>query len=175
MNLELVEDYKKELFENINSEFKNEGNLTTFIQIVGKKDGFDKPVIVHIVTGFANDEEKEFFINEAVPDICKRLKNNKIIPSFVTFVSECWMTMVDKKTKKEKKKEIVLITYSSEKGDDSDIYNIVRHPYEINEKGDLVSEIELEKNDELSTTEPSQSKGRFTNLYSRFMKHLNND
>ena len=64
MDQELIKDYKKELFENINGELTEEGKVSTFVQIVGEKEGLDKPVIVHIVTGFANDEEKKFNLDE---------------------------------------------------------------------------------------------------------------
>lgn len=176
MESQIIDDYKKELFENINSELQEEGKVSSFVQVIGEKEDLDKPVIVHIVTGFANNEEKDFFINDAVPDICKRLKQNKINPKFVVFVSECWITQIDTKTNKEEKGEIVLVTISSDKGDELEAYNIVRHPYEINEKGDLVSEVELVKNNDITTTDTeAKTQGRFTNLYARFMKHLNND
>lgn len=179
MDQELIEDYKKELFENITWELTEEGKVSTFVQIVGEKEGIDKPVIVHIVTAFANDEEKEFFVEQAIPDICKRLKKNKITPSFVVFVSECWVTVINKKTEEQQKNEIVLVTVSSKDGDELEAYDIVRHPYEINEKGDLVSKVELSKNDDLVSIdkddESVQVQGRFTNLYAQFMKHLNND
>lgn len=177
MDEELIKDYKKELFENITWELTEEGSLSTFVQIIGEKEGVDKPIIVHVVTPFANDTEKEFFVKEAIPDICKRLRKNRITPSFVVFVSECWMTVIDKKTEKEEKSEIVLLTMSSKDGDELEAYNIVRHPYEINEKGDLVSKVELSKNNDITTTDSDEAKtqGRFTNLYAQFMKHLNND
>lgn len=179
MDQELIKDYKKELFENISGELTEEGKVSTFVQIVGEKEGMDKPVIVHVVTEFANDEEKEFFVKEAIPDICKRLRKNKIIPSFVVFVSECWITVMSKKTDEKKKSEIVLVNISSENGDEIEVYDIVRHPYEINEKGDLVSKVELLINNDITTTDSSDTdkkmEGRFTNLYGKFMKHLNND
>ena len=172
MTPELMEEYKKELLENIELEMKDEGKVRPFMQIIGEKEGMDKPVIIHIVTEFGDDESKDFFIEEVIPEGSRKLKKIQTTPHHVVFVSEVWMTMVDENTNKTKKEEAVLIAYSSEEGEVMEAYNIIRHAYEVDEQGELSSKIDLIKNEDLSSHNDTPS-GRFSNLYATLMKQFN--
>lgn len=172
MTPELMDDYRKELLENIEAEMKEEGSVSAFVQIMGEKEGVDKPVIVHIVTNFGGDDDKEFFIEEAIPQICKKLKKSEITPHQVVFVSEVWVHKIDKKTGEKTKEEAVMIAISSDKGEILEAYDIIRHTYEVDEKGELSSRIELKKNEDLSGPTP-ESEGRFSNLYRTLMDEFN--
>lgn len=173
MTPELMQEYKKELLENIQAEMKDEGNVSSFMQIIGEKEGMDKPVIVHIVTDFTDNDSKDFFVEEIIPQITKKLKKNSITPHHVVFVSEVWVTTVDKKTDESKKEEAVLIAYSSEDGETMEAYNIIRHAYEVDDKGELSSKVDLVKNEALSSENKLSSEGRFSNLYTTLMKQFN--
>ncbi len=173
MTPELMEEYKKELLDNIQAEMKDEGKVRPFMQIIGEKEEMDKPVIIHVVTEFGDDESKDFFIEEVIPEISRKLKKNQITPHHVVFVSEVWMTMVDKNTNKTKKEEAIFIAYSSEEGESMEAYNIIRHDYEVDEQGELSSKIDLIKNEDLSSKNETSSAGRFSNLYAILMKQFN--
>jgi len=172
MTPELMQEYKKELLQNIQAEMNDEGSLTPFVQIIGEKEGLDKPVIIHIVTEFSDSESKDFFIEEVIPEISRKLKKNYITPHHVVFVSEVWVTSPDKKTD-DKKKEAVFIAYSSKEGEIMETYDIIRHAYEVDDKGELSSKVDLVKNEDLSSDASTSSKGRFSDLYSTLMKQFN--
>lgn len=172
MTPEIMEDYKKELLQNIEAEMKDEGKVSAFIQILGEKEGTDKPVIVHIAAAFDDADSKDFFIEEIIPEISKKLKKNSITPHHVVFVSEVWVTVVDKDTKEKSKNEAVLIAISSESGETMEAYDIARHAYEVGEDGELSAKVDLIKNEDLSGAGNS-SKGRFSNLYRTLMDQFN--
>lgn len=173
MNPELMEDYKKELLENIEEEMKSEGNVSTFIQVIGEKEGVDKPIIVHVVTRFDNDDSKDFFIKEIIPEVGKKLRKSDIKPQYVVFVSEVWVTRINKNTLKETKDEAVFISFSSENTEEVEAYTIIKHDYEVDENGELSSKVELKKDEELSGGEGAVVEGRFSGLYKTLMKEFN--
>jgi len=173
MTPELMEEYKKELLENIQAEMKDEGKVSPFMQIIGEKEGIDKPVIIHIVTEFNDADSKDFFIEEVIPEISRKLKKNQITPHQIVFVSEVWVTTIDKKTDESKKEEAILIAYSSEDGETMEAYDIIRHAYEVDDKGELSSKVDLVKNEDLSSENKLSSEGRFSNLYATLMKQFN--
>lgn len=172
MTPEIIDDYKKELLLNIEAEMKDEGKVSTFMQILGEKEGIEKPVIIHIVTEFHDEENKDFFVEEVIPTISKKLKKNQITPHYVVFVSEVWVTKVNKESGNSNKEEAVLIAYSSESGENMEAYNIIRHAYEVDDKGELSSKVDLVKDEDL-TAQGATSEGRFSNLYRTLMKEFN--
>lgn len=175
MSPELMEDYKKELLENIQAEMKDEGKVSSFMQIIGEKEDLDKPVIIHIVTHFDEPDSKDFFVQEIIPEISKKLKSNVITPKYVVFVSEVWITRLDTKTNESKKDEAVLIAFSSEEGDKLETYDIIRHAYEVDKNGQLTSKTDLVLNDEFSidSSDEKAAEGRFSHLYQTLMKEFN--
>ena len=172
MTPEIIEDYKKELLQNIEAQMKDEGKVTAFVQILGEKEGVDKPVIVHIAIDFEDDDSKDFFIEEIIPEISKKLRRSSITPHQVAFVSEVWVTVINKDTKEKTKNEAVMIALSSESGETMEAYDIVRHAYEVDEDGELSSKVDLVKNEDLSG-DSSSSEGRFSNLYRTIMDKFN--
>lgn len=172
---ELIQKFKEELIENIRKEISETGGISTYLQLMGKKKDEEKPVIIHIETDFTDEDDKKFFMDEGIPAICTKLKKHEISPLCVCFVAEAWMRVLDKNINEEKKTEVVIVNVSTEKGDDMIVYNIIRHPYEVDEKGELTSKTELSE-EEMSKEDgktPS-SGGRFSNLYQKFAKGLCN-
>lgn len=169
---EIIQKYKEEQLINIKNMISETGGIGTFMQLVGIKKGLDKPIIVHIETPFENDEDKEMFIEDGIPMICKGLKGEEITPICVSFFAEAWMKIYDKqKGKESEKKEVVIMTISSEESDKMYVYDIIRHPYEVDENGELISKTELSDNGDVKGEE-QERKGRFTNLYEKFTKGL---
>ena len=172
---EIIQKYKEELLENIRREMDETGAISTYIQLIGTKEDVDKPVIIHIDTAFEDEEDKHFFMSEGIPVICKKIKEHNINPICVCFVAEAWMTMFNKEKQKESKEEVIIINMSTQDGDDMIVYNIVRHPYEVDESGDLKSKVELVESDAVKDNdEKSTTAGRFTNLYQKFIDGLIN-
>lgn len=172
-NKEIIQKYKEELIENIRREINETGNISAYIQLMGTKEDLDKPVIIHIETDFEGEEDKEFFMSEGIPAICKKIKKHDINPICVCFVAEAWMRIFNKEKQQESKEEVVIINISTEKGDDMIVYNIIRHPYEVDETGDLKSRVELTESDTVKENgESSTTRGRFTNLYRKFIDGL---
>lgn len=171
-NQEMIDEYKKELLQNIRAEISETGSVAAYLQLMGTKKDLDKPVIVHIQTDFVDEDDKEFFVEEGIPTICKDLKKRQFTPICVSFVAEAWMRVSDSKDKKE----VILINISTENGDDMYIYNIIRHPYEVDESGELKSKVELSEDEITSDKDdkPSSAGGRFSNLYQKFAKILCN-
>lgn len=175
-NKELIQQYKEELLQNIRNEILQEGSVNTYIQVMGTKKDSEKPVIVHIDASFGDDEDKEYFLEEGIPHICKKLKKHDFEPVCVVFVAEAWMKIKDlKEDKKEEKKEVVIVNFSASDGDVLHAYPIIRHPYEIDSAGELTSRVELSE-DELTKEEgkPQSAGGKFTNLYHKFYSGLCN-
>ena len=73
------------------------------------------------------------------------------------------------------KEEVVIINISTEDGDEMSVYNIIRHPYEVDKNGDLTSKVELSESDVVKDNgQAPATAGRFTNLYRKFINELNN-
>ena len=169
----IIQNYKEELIENIRREINKTGNISAYIQIMGIKEDVDQLAIVHIETDFKGEEDKEFFMSEGIPVICKKIKKHNISPICISFVAEAWMRIFNKEKQQESKEEVVIINISTEKGDDMIVYNIIRHPYEVDETGDLKSTVELTESDRVKDKGESQkTAGRFTNLYHKFINGL---
>lgn len=172
---EIIQKYKEELIENIRKEMNDTGAISAYMQLIGTKDDLDKPVIIHIETAFEDEEDKSFFMSEGIPVICKKIKDHDINPICVSFVAEAWMRIFNKEKQQENKEEVVIINISTEDGDEMIVYNIIRHPYEVDESGELKSKVELSESDVVKdNTETPNTAGRFTNLYRKFIDGMNN-
>lgn len=172
---EIIQKYKEELIENIRKEMTETGAISAYMQLIGTKEDLDKPVIIHIETAFEGEEDKHFFMSEGIPVICKKIKEHDINPICVCFVAEAWMRIFNKEKQQENKEEVVIINISTEDGDEMSVYNIIRHPYEVDKSGDLTSKVELSESDVVKDNgQEPKTAGRFTNLYRKFINELNN-
>lgn len=172
---EIIQKYKEEQLKNIKEIISETGSLGTYMQLVGTKQGVDKPIVVHIETPFEDDDDKKLFLDDGIPMICKGLKQEEIIPLCVSFTAEAWMKLHDATTGKEtEKKEVIIMTISSEDQDIMYVYEIIRHPYEVDESGELKSKVELSEQDVMDQYDGKREKpaGRFSNLYAKFAKGL---
>ena len=119
-----------------------------------------------------NEETKDEFINDVLPDVFKSLKK-KFIPVGVAWASEAWMRVADKDFNPNTddwkavpiKKEIIIITIESEFDNTCITYEIKRNGSQVNSDGELTSSIELEKLDEMAS--PTSVGGRFTGLFKK--------
>ena len=168
-----IEEYKTELIEHVTKSFNQEAELESFIQVYASKEGEKKPVLIFIDTPFSSSEDKIDFVENGIPQICKTLKKEKLTPLFVAFGSEAYITIIDKRNNEKTKKEVIVINISSENENENLIYDIVRHPYEVNEDGDLKQKVELVLDTNLSKPIPGKEvDGLFSNLFDKFAKGL---
>lgn len=153
-------------------------HITIFAEVRHpKEDEKDKTALIHIPIPdqyMSNDDGKETFIVEVLPDIIKEVKK-MFIPKGVAWAAEAWLRMADKKDditdykKLPIKKEVVIITIESENKNDSFIYEMLREGKQVNSIGDLVDVVNLKQIEKFSN--PDSLGGRFSGLFKKF----NND
>jgi len=175
--LTLQEDYIEHILEYVKDSGSLFPHISVFADIVTpKEDEKDKPALIHIPIDdkfMENEETKEKFVNDILPDVFKSLKK-KFIPAGVAWASEAWMRTagadfdIDKDDWKsiKAKKEIIIITIESDFGDTCFMYEIKRTGSQVNSDGELVNIVDLVKLDELST--PDSIGGRFSGLFKKF-------
>jgi hypothetical protein len=174
--LDLQEDYIEHILEYVKDSGSLFPHISVFADIIKpKKDEINKPALIHIPIAdkfMETEDTKDEFIDEILPDVFKSLKK-KFIPAGVAWASEAWMRVagsdfdIDKDDWKaiKTKKEIIIITIESDFGDACFMYEIKRNGAQVNSNGELVSSVELEKLDELSS--PDAVGGRFSGLFKK--------
>ena len=155
------------------------GGLAPSITVLGThiKDGLNAVVHIPIPGKFMkNDDSKDEFVNELVPQIGKRVTEEFNVTA-VAWASEAWLREIDKKDiDPEKilkdwkslpiKKEVLIITIESSQDTKTCIMEIIRKGKQVNEEGDLIDNIELVE--QPNYNEGVVGEGRFTGLYKKF-------
>lgn len=181
MTKEKYFDLQEDYIEHILDYVKESGNLFPHISIFAdmlkpKEDEKDKPALIHIPIDnkfMENDETKNEFVNDILPDVFKSLKE-KFIPVGVAWAAEAWMRIPEKGFNSDKddwkavpiRKEIIMINIESEFGNTCFMYEIKRLGVQVTADGELTDSVELIKLDELDS--PSNIGGRFSGLFNKF-------
>jgi hypothetical protein len=185
MTKEKYEDIKDDYVQHIIDYVENHGGLfphiSVFADVINPKDDEhkDKPALIHIPIDddFMKDEEsKDKFVDEILPDVFKTLKE-KFIPQGIAWAAEAWMRIADKSFDPDKqdykklpiKKEVIMINIESKNTNDCFIYEIQREGKQVNADGSLVDTVKLLKLDNMSGNMPVGG-GRFTGLFNKFNK-----
>lgn len=178
--LTLKEDYINHIKGYVNEEGGLFPHLTIFAEVRHPEiNEEEKPAIIHIPIPdnfMINDESKDRFVTEIIPDLFSSIKE-KFIPYGIAWSSEAWVRTINKiKDSDDKipenwkefpiKKEVIIITIESATEKECIIYDIKRKGQQINTNGELVDTVELIKNDNFSS--PSGIEGRFSGLFNYF-------
>lgn len=180
MTNEELNDLKEIYVIHLKNYMTETGGLFAHVSVFAEnieKEKDDKPAIIHIPIPeefMKNDDTKDTFINDLLPDVITEIKK-EFIPIGIAWASEAWMRVADKdfdmsEYKSLPKKEVVFISMETKFGCETLIYEIKREGIQVNSEGELTDRIELE---ELKTdAKPSSTEGRFAGLYKKL---LNND
>lgn len=177
----IKEDYLKFLKENIQEEGSMSAHISVFADIVDSED--NKPALVEIPIPdeyLKDDDAKEHFVEEILPQLVKEFKKRFIAHS-VVWSAEAWLRTIPKEkmaTMENYKDfpittEAVVIIIDSKDGTEAIIYEIQRPSLSISTDGELVekeqkNKIELIEMPELSGSFNEAFTGRFSNLYKKF-------
>ena len=168
--------------ESVCSDIKEMGGLNPQISFIADHIDPDEDTyaIVHVPIPpelMKTDESKEFLLSNVLPKIIEKAQEKFVIMG-VCFSSEAWVRKtVDKSNLPDNwkdlpiEKEIVIITVQTQKLDLTKIYDIDRTGKVINEEGDLIDDITLTLNTDMSNDDKSSSGGVFSNLYHRYIKN----
>jgi hypothetical protein len=172
---ELKEEYIKHLVDVISETGGLFPHITIFADVLNpKEDEKDKPAIIHIPIPdkfMKDDESKDEFIDQIIPDIFKDLKK-KFNPHGVAWSSEGWMRQLEKGDKMPDnyknlpiKKEVIIVTLGTKEKEEAIIYEVKREGKQVNQSGDLVDIVKLDK---LDADQPDSVGGRFSGLFKKF-------
>ena len=179
MTKEKLEEVKKRYISHIKNYVVGAGSLFPHISILGThKDDEDKSAIIHIpIPGkfMEADSKKDEFLDDILPEIAKKVRENFNIGA-VAWAAEAWMRtmgkdeyipgVTDYKTLPIKK-EVIILTFESADDHQAMIFELKRLGKKVNEEGELIDQIELYEQPELSSGSPTSVGGRFTGLYKR--------
>ena len=137
----------------------------------------DKPAVIHIPVPpdyMQNDEGKEEFIKNVLPEIFKEVQT-KFIPECVIWTAEAWIRKASKQNEQpDNYKEIPVsgeaLIISIDRKDNTKefkVYNIKRVGQQVTDDGELVDQIEFEEDKEMNAPGENVA-GRFSNLFKKF-------
>ena len=172
---EMKEIYVEHLIDIISETGELYPHITIFADVIHpEEDDKDKPAIIHIPIpeGFMeNDESKEDFVENVLPDVFKKLKK-EFIPQGIAWSSEAWMRTVKKDADVPDnykdlpiKKEIVIVMMSTKDKEEVLMYEIKRKGKQVNSDGNLVDIVKLNK---IKSEQPNSISGRFSGLFKKF-------
>lgn len=180
MTPEKFEELKKDYIDHIKNVVNVTGGMFPHISVIAD-DKDDQASLIHIPIPdqiMENDEDKDRFIDEILPEIAEKLHKDEFRPYAVTWAAECWMRTFSKEQKKEvlyngwkslPKKEIVFVSIETADNTEVITYDIIRKGMKVDKQGDMIEDVSLEeiKQDELPTSDMG---GRFSKLFNKFKK-----
>lgn len=137
-----------------------------------KPEDEGKPAIIHIPIpeSYMENDKKQEFIEEMMPDVYKDLKKDFSIYA-VAWASEAWMRTAPKENPKlvsSQKKEILIVTIGTENNEEVILYEIKRKGKQVNKSGDLIDIVELELLPDNNGI--GNMSGTFAGLFKKFNK-----
>jgi hypothetical protein len=172
---------KEEYVSHIKSYVTSQGGLFPHLSIFAdvkkpEKGEEDKPALIHIPIPdeyMEDDESKESFIKDVVPDLFSSIKK-EFIPYGVAWAAEAWMRVADKKFDADKddykklpiRKEVIIITIESLNLEEAFLYEIKREGKQVNGDGELTDAISLISIEGMD--KPDGLGGRFSGLFKKF-------
>lgn len=175
MTQEEYESLKKSYIAHIQQYIKDVGNLFPHITVFAdhiKKTEETKLAIVHIPIAdefMENDETKDYFIKERLPEAFKSIKE-EFVPTAVAWGSEAWVRVMNTKEKHPEnykdipiKKEVIFVSIETENSQETIIYDIKRDGKQVNPDGSITDIIQLTEAEESGIA--SGASGRFTGLF----------
>lgn len=177
-----IEEFKKKHLENIQTLMLNQGGLVPLIAVLCYDTDVNEPMVmmVPIMTEEFKEEDKQKVVSMIIPSLFKEMKERHKKPICFSFSSEAWLRKMDISHKPESEKKDVpenwrdlpkvegLIT-TFETADYSELHcsTMNRIGKQINDDGELVDQILLEKFD---TGQGSSSKveGKFADIFKRY-------
>jgi hypothetical protein len=179
----MIEDeYKKvkdTYIKHVQSYMKEAGNLFPHITIFAKhKDAEDdKPAVIHIPIPdefMEDDETKDMFVNDILPQVFKSVKDD-FIPYSIAWGSEAWVRSISKDESMPDnyksipiKKEVLFVSIETKDKQESIIYDIKRNGKQVNSDGSITDIIELTEAQESGMV--NSSEGRFSGLFKMLEK-----
>jgi hypothetical protein len=175
------EEYKKvkeTYIKHIQSYMKDVGNLFPHITIFAnhKDTDDDKPAVIHIPIPdefMENDETKDTFVNDVLPEVFKTVKDD-FIPYSVAWGSEAWVRSMPKDEKQPEdyrtipiKKEVLFVSIETKDKQETVIYDIKRDGKQVNSDGSITDVILLTEAEESGIT---ATEGRFSGLFKMLEK-----
>ena len=176
MTEERYNDLKEGYVNNIKKFITEMGDIFPHITVFGlHKEDQSRNAIIHIPIEdeyMRSEERKEAFINEVLPQIAKKLKE-QFIPEGVAWTSEAWVREAEKDAGvpdnwKELpiKREVLFINLEFEHKKEMIVYEIKRVGKQVNEDGDIVDHVDLIEQD---FSKGESSGGRLVGLYEKFI------
>lgn len=178
MTEEKYEEIKKAYLDNIKKYMVAVGGLFPHISIFGAhRDGTEKDAIIHVPIDdefLKSEEMKDKFVDVVLPGIAETVNEN-FIPYGVGWASEAWVRSINKEKglpddwkKIPIKKEVLFITLEFELKKEAIVYDIKRSGKQVNEEGELIDNIDLIEDKDMSGVETMG--GRFSDLLKLFTK-----
>lgn len=177
---DLQEDYVQHILDYVKDHGSLFPHISIFADIINpKEEEMGKPALIHIPIDdeyMESEEKKDLFVDEILPTAFEELKK-KFTPYGVAWAAEAWLRVADKDFNSSKdnwkaipiKKEVIMISIESENGNEFFIYEIRRLGKQVNNHGDLVDIVELERFDnDFNKQSSSNLAGRFTGLFKKF-------
>jgi len=171
---------KESYIRHVQSYMKDVGNLFPHITIFANhKDANvdDKPAVIHIPIPdefMENDETKDTFVNDILPEVFKTVKDD-FIPYSVAWGSEAWVRSIDKDEKMPDdyksipiKKEVLFVSIESKDKQETIIYDIKRDGKQVNSDGSITDVIQLTEAQESGMVNATE--GRFSGLFKMLEK-----
>lgn len=167
-HVELIDSY----IENIKTFIVEAGGLFPHLTIFADNkdpEKEEKKALIHIPipdTYMESDAEKDSLVDEIFPFIYEKVKE-RFTPYGIAWASEAWMRVVTQKDIARYKemppqKEVVIISIDTECKCETIIYELKRNGQCINQEGDLIDQIILDKLEQSTGVS-----GRFVGLYQK--------
>lgn len=180
MTTEQYNEMKKGYFEMVTQMMVEAGELGPSITVLGthKEDGKSSIIHIPIIGKFMKSEEsKDKFVDVVLPEIAQKVRKEFDVDA-VIWASEAWLRVTDAKDKTREealvdwknlpiKKEVLIMSIESEDKTEFEVKEIVRKGKQVNEKGELIDQVELVYIDEFDG-DGGIVEGRFTGLYKKF-------
>lgn len=185
-DLEEIENFKKENNVNMAKWLAINGGLAPMCTLLVKNNDEFKVVVAPIPEeAMESPENKRKFLS-IMPKFFDKLEEEGHEVICFSYSSEAWIRMINVEDADEiddidfnslSKKEILISSYETATDATVEVNNIIREGKIVNEDGNLIDCVRLEKNKEMSDAEEEGAGtigGEFANIYRNYLKQKEN-
>lgn len=170
-----ISEFKKFVIQKTNEEIIEESKISPVFNILCQVPDQEKPALALVPVPndlFRDSRSKDLLADKIIPTVLQKIKEEGAMPICISMITEGWTWEVTEEESKKlsfeeikktkEKTEVVMISFETMEVSEVHVYN--KMGTKKNAQGEYIEGVYLK---ERQDAKPTQTKGRFTNIFKK--------